>query len=413
MNTHDELPGSLRGALQRHADGVGDDHPFTLDDVKGRAHGIRRRRIAVSGLAAAAVLAIAVPLGLNAAGTPGAAPSFDPAGPSPSRTAEPTPSETAPVPADPTGVRLTTDVPAGVAAPGVDYAYRDRIVPADAPDSPVRTEAAYQELAPLGDGWVGVWSEGEDITVDLVAADGSVTWSGPGDFGLSASSDGTVVAFGAPGGRIFTVTEGDEPQQLYDGPLSAVVAVTGSDACDAEHVCTVWANEITRTGAFSVTSTGERRTVPDLMTLRGVAPDGSLAGTVSATDDGSCSALLEADGTERWRTCDHTLGGFSADGRYVLGRPSYLDGAGDGRVAMLDAATGDVVAEAVNDMRSQAFVSVPRFDVDGSLLLPTMQDGTWRLLRLTAAGQLVAAVPGDFPSKVDAYVTDLHLAVRP
>ena len=54
-----------------------------------------------------------------------------------------------------------------------------------------------------------------------------------------------------------------------------------------------------------------------------------------------------------------------------------------------------------------------RWDVDGSLLLPTMQDGTWRLLRLTPAGQLVAAVPGDFPSKVDPYVTDLHLSVRP
>ncbi len=413
MNTHDELPGSLRGALQRRADGVGDDHPFTLDDVRGRARGIRRRRVAVGGLAASAVLAIAVPLGLNAAGSPGTSPPLDPANPSPTQTAEPTPSETAPVPADPTGVRLTSGVPQGVAAPGIDYAYRDRIVPADAPDSPVQTEAEYQELAPLGDGWVGVWSEGEDITVDLVAADGSVSWSGPGDFGLSASSDGTVVAFGAPGGRIFTVTEGDEPQQLYDGPLSAVVAVTGSDACDAEHVCTVWANEITRNGAFSITSTGERREVPDLMRLRGVAADGSLAGTVSATDDGSCSAVLEPDGSERWRTCDHTPEQFSPDGRYVIGAPAYLDGAGEGRIAILDAATGDVLAEATNDMRSQAFVSNARWDVDGSLLLPTMQDGTWRLLRLTPAGQLVAAVPREFPSKVDAYVTDLHLAVRP
>ena len=83
MNTHDEL----RGALQRRADGVGwdaGDHPLDLADVQGRARGIRRRRVAVSGLAAAAVLAVAVPVGLNATG-PGGARSVDPAGPTPSR----------------------------------------------------------------------------------------------------------------------------------------------------------------------------------------------------------------------------------------------------------------------------------------------------------------------------------------
>lgn len=404
MNAHDDLTGALR----RQADGFGDDRPLTLHDVKGRARGIRRRRVAAGGLAVAAAFAVAVPLGLQGLGSAGTAPPVDPAKPSPR------PVETVPAPDDPTGVRLATGVPAGVATPGIDYAYRDRIVPADAPDQPVRTEADYQELAPLGDGWVGVWAEGEDVTVDLVAADGSVTWSGPGDFGLAASSDGTVVAFGAPGGRLFTVTEGEEPQQLYDGPPSLVVAVEGSGSCDAENVCTVWANENQADAVpFSVDSTGQRQDVPRMMTLRGVGPDGSLTGTVSATDMGSCSALFGPDGEQQWRTCDHTLESFSPDGRYVLGAPAYLDGAGEGRIAILDAATGKVLAEATNDMRSQAFVSNARWDVDGTLLLPTFQDGTWRLLRLTPTGQLVRALPEEFPSRLDAYVTDLHLAVGP
>src|SRR4029079_8893191 len=60
MSSHDDLGRTLR----ERADAMGEGHPLSLDDVKGRARGIRRRRYAATGLAAAAVLAVAIPAGV-------------------------------------------------------------------------------------------------------------------------------------------------------------------------------------------------------------------------------------------------------------------------------------------------------------------------------------------------------------
>ena len=65
MSTHDEEQLS-RGLHERAGDVSGT--PIGLDEVKRTARGIRRRRRITSGLVAAAVVAIVVPVGLNAAG---------------------------------------------------------------------------------------------------------------------------------------------------------------------------------------------------------------------------------------------------------------------------------------------------------------------------------------------------------
>ena len=100
MSNHEPL----RDALRSRADQLGDTHPLTLDDVKGRARGIRRRRAAVSGLAAAAVLAVAVPIGIGVTDSVRTDPDDPPvAGPSVS------PSASSPLPAGPHRVTLTTE----------------------------------------------------------------------------------------------------------------------------------------------------------------------------------------------------------------------------------------------------------------------------------------------------------------
>ena len=155
MNTHDDLPGGLHGALQRRADGVGwesGDHPLSLVDVQGRARGIRRRRVAAGGLAAAAVLAVAVPLGLQTVGSAGTAPPVDPANPSPSQSLEPSPDDRATEdvapPVNPVGQLLTTDRP-DVAEQSLTTVTPGRIDPPGGA-SPVPVEADYTSVVPAG-----------------------------------------------------------------------------------------------------------------------------------------------------------------------------------------------------------------------------------------------------------------------
>src|SRR4051812_29953190 len=61
------LEDQVHDALHRTADPL-ERAPFTVTDVRGRARRIQRRRALAAGAAVAAVLAIAVPVGLGAIG---------------------------------------------------------------------------------------------------------------------------------------------------------------------------------------------------------------------------------------------------------------------------------------------------------------------------------------------------------
>jgi hypothetical protein len=140
----------IRDALRRHADEIGaSEHPLGLDDVKGRARGIRRRRIAVSGLAAAAVLAVVVPAGMALDDRVTGTRDPDVAA---SRTPSPT-SLASPTPGSQPGL-LTTHVDGHSGEPGIPVVYDGKIqVPGG---SPVPVKGDYDQVAALGDGWVGV-----------------------------------------------------------------------------------------------------------------------------------------------------------------------------------------------------------------------------------------------------------------
>lgn len=403
MNPQD----ALRSALERGAAGVGDDHPLTLDDVKGRARGLRRRRAAVAGAATLAVVALAVPVGLSLTDDVVSGPELDPAGPAPTEPVE--------TPADPTELLLTTERPTGATAPGVDYLYRGEIhVAGDEATVPVGPY--YYAFAPFGDGWIGLRTSGPTDALDVLDADGRVVDSHPAAGTPTLSPDGTVLAYPAPGGRIMTLVAGGQPEEIHDGESPVFpVAVAGSESCDDESAgggCAVWFNDDASSRAYSVTTKGILGEVPGVIRLNDVAADGRTTGLVEADDYGSCSALIGVDGEPAWQTCEHMLGEFSPDGRLVVGYPAYRDGAGDGSVAILDAATGDVLAEATNDETTQAFAAGTRWDVDGTLLIPVAQDGTWALMRLTPEGVLTRVVERDFDSS-DASVSDLVLAVGP
>lgn len=420
MNTHDDLPGGLHAALQHRADGLGDDHPLSLDDVKGRARGIRRRRVAVSGLAAAAVLAIAVPVGLDATG-PGGARSVDPAGPtpSPSSTTEPAPddrsSEDVVPPVSPVGQLLTTDRPE-TAERSLTTVTPGSINPPGGAN-PVPVEADYTSVVPLGSGWVAVRSDGSDLVVDRVDATGAVDATyAAGDGGLSVSRDGTVVAWADPDDRVLTLVDGGEPQEIYraDGTVFvAAIEATGSCAPGADDGCVVHLNRQDRVESLTVTSQGDVAVTRGLAWVSSVADDGRVAGMIKADDFGSCSGVVRpGEEVPSWRTCDWAGLTFSPDGQWVLGADPQGDGAGTSSLAILDADTGEVVASLVNDRRTQAFVAQQEWDESGQVVMTVAEKGGWRVMQLSPTGAFSAVRDGAYTS-ADPYVSDLRLQTTP
>lgn len=409
MNSNDEL----RDALRRRADRLGDDQPFTLSDVQGHARHIRRRRLAVSGLAAAAVLAIAAPIGLILADGPGSSRSVDPANPSPT----PSPSQTVEPKVKDGAPRGTTylkgDVPGSTVPVGIPYLEEDEIVTADGRIG--LSGKRYQDIEPFGERWLATRANPVDgyTTLDLIEPDGSIvtSWDRSGYPALSA--DGTLAAFSRADGSIQTLQVGEEaaleikvPEKGNDG--IGVLAIRGSDTCqegeNGSAGCTVWFT--TDQGSEYISSHGNGDTTGPVLSATTVSDAGEVGGFIDSSglvddpDFESCSAVLEPDSwKQQWRTCDYSLGAFSPDGRYLIGKPAYLDGIGFGSVAILDAATGKPVWEFTGDKadydagRNVYFTDVA-WDTDGSLLGTLYYDDAWHLVRMFDNGRIEDALGG-------------------
>lgn len=388
MTHHDRLADALRG----HADTLGDQHPLSLDDVKRRATGIRRRRRAVGGLAAAAVLGVAVPAGL-AVSDRAASTTRPDTGPVATGEGSPDPS-----PVTPAGrVPLDTDTSAHSGEAGIPMLY-DGL--AHLPDGGTfELPGDYSEMVRTADGWAGVVGGVDDSgPLHLLDEGGTVVDTAEATRGLAVSHDGSVLAYVTPGGELVVVADG-EPRSLGDLPGDVLLpaGVFGSEGC-ADDSCAVFTND-PADGALRTVPPGTTERASELIEVAGVTADGRVSGTISVQDDptkepGSCSAVVDDAGEQLWKTCDRTLGEFSRDGELVLGHPAYQSGEGDGSLAILDADDGTVLAEYVNDAESQAFVLSTAWDVDGSVLGLVRQGMEWHLMRFTADGQLSHATSG-------------------
>jgi hypothetical protein len=386
MSDHDRLAETLRG----RAESLGDQHPLSLDDVRGRATGIRRRRRVVTGLAAAAVLAVAVPAGI--AVTDRAAETTRP-DPGPAATTEGAPE---PTPSGP--VRLDADTGARSGEAGIAVLYDGE---AHLPDGETfELPGDYTDFVATADGWAGVVG-GVDGTgpLHLLDEDGSVVDTAEATRGLAVSHDGSVLAYVTPQGEVTVRTErGTEQLSDVQAGAATPAGVVGAEGCDDG--CTVYFNFETGSGGGAARTTSPETQEPfRLLEVTGVTEDGRVAGVVSVEDDpakqpGACSAVLDGDNRELWKTCDYTLGRFSPDGGLVLGHPAYRSGEGDSSLAILDADDGRVLAEYVTDADSQAFVLTTAWDADGSVLGLVRQGPSWHLMRFTADGQLSHATSG-------------------
>ncbi len=395
MSDHDKLTRELRD----RAGPVG-GHPVSLDDVRSRARRIRRQRGGAAAAAGLAVLAVLVPAGIVAGRTLGSQEA-------PPASSTPTPSPTSRTEPASVHVTLRGDVPEGE-EPATAYARDGTIHTPSGATVPTDQDLSY--LAAYDGGWVGSARQGEDgYTTYVYDASGAVTGSHPSTGPVAVSADRTLAAFSTPDGKVMVLrdTEPSPVELRTEGSGSYLpVSVGGSDGqcVDPEGVvgsdCGVFYADGRTPRSYTTHGHGNIDTLP-LQKLAGISPDGWLAGTVSVSDDGSCSAVFDDQWRQRWRTCDYTLGRFSPDGRYVIGRPAYLDGIGDRVLAILDARTGDVLVDARPAKDDDVFVHDAVWQPDGTVLATVWDADHWALLRLSPDGELTRALRADMPGEAE------------
>jgi len=395
MNDNDRLSKELRN----RADQAG-GHPISFDDVKRSARKMKWQQRAAAGAVAAVVLAIAVPVGLSIANNGSKSPPVS--NPSPTiGTPSPTATKT------PQGVKkvdLTANVERHSGEPQIPTIQLGNITATNGDQVPV--DVALVSFAPVGDGFIGLGGDDQgNWFVYTIDAAGKVTEKvAAGGYSLGVSPDGTQVAYSTADGKIFVVWDGGRRELRTNGARQIdVVAVRGSGACvdpdtEAGNGCTVFWNDGEKAmyssehGIVDQVAGGFRSAV-------GLSPEGDVAGFVSVSDDGSCSAVTTQDGKQLWKTCDYSLGRFSPDGRYVIGRPAYLDGIGDSMVAVLDAKTGVPLVE--YDTADNAFINNTVWETDGTLLTMLYDEG-WALLRLGVDGEFANSSTGRIPGEAES-----------
>ncbi|QYJ02579.1 hypothetical protein KUV85_09525 [Nocardioides panacisoli] len=370
MSDHDPW----ESAMSRDFDArVRDLHeaPLDLRDVRDTARSIRRRRRATAAGGVLAAAAIVVPVALLA-GLPG---TEDRSGPGPAEDPT-TPGETAVVePAEPTYL-----------AEGTWHRADGSTV--DVPDE------GYNEAVIWDNRLVALRWDGDNSIADVITEDGTVVESFAVQTGsIAVNEEGTTLAWTDGDGEIMVRWEdgrrtvGVERGRAVGSP---VIAVTG-DCSAGPTECTIYTKHAAYTAGPGTVEPplGGRPTYND-------ARAGLLTLTEEVSDDSSCGSIFDITGDDRRvRGCEHTFAGIAPGGEYVLGLPSYLDGIGPGRAAILDAATGTELAryDDTTVMRT-AWVDESRLLIDAY----DYDDRVWRLLTLAPDGsvtQVAGPVPGE------------------
>lgn len=395
MSTHDEDRLS-RGLHDR----AGDLHgaPLDLDEVLRTARGIRRRRQVLAGVAAAVVVAVAVPVGLSATGSTRADRPVAPATTSPSGTPTTTSASPSPTP-DPSGaaVPLTVDGARAGAPARVDYLRGRTLVRPDGTTQEL--PASYDSIYPYRGGWVAIQRRAGATYVVQLDASGGVGSSVPGGDRLAVSADGLEVAWfesGKPGRMVLGTSNGHSDGDTsvpvtgrYATPVGFLAPGSVAYQVDGENP-TSWVTDFGSStqrlaGVLRVTATNQER---------------ALVGVQTSYDSGTGRSCWRAGtnrgGDQEGTSCEWTIRSFSVDGAHWVGFPSGTDGLGATGVGILDAGTGDVVAAFERRGTGDAFVNEAVWEDESHVLATLHEGGEWHLVRLGADGtvETVDDLPG-------------------
>lgn len=338
---HTPLEDQVHDTLHRTADPL-ERAPFTVADVRTRARRIQRRRAAVAGAAVAAVVALVVPVGLGMVG-PAQRSEVPPATRPPSP--DPTPAVTGTVLIDP----RSAEVVDSTSVPLVDVDAPSLITP----DGTVTLPGPFSTITPYLDGWVGVTMDEGRGTLEFLDANLDVDDSSGPTGGLVVSPDGEQIAWSEYTGdrwRVVLADPAGDAEWVYTNfplaPADHIVMPIGF-VSEGEVVVRQYDNALpTRT---YVAGGDEPVEVPGLLQPEASSPvTGAIAGPTEYGPDGTCSGVVDGlarSGTPVWTTCEHRLGPFSPDGAHVVGTDAEADATGSPTLAVLDAATGEVIVD--------------------------------------------------------------------
>lgn len=388
MNEHE-----ITDALRVQAVGAGTP-TLTLDDVRGRARGIRRRRAAVvAGGAAALVAAAVLPVALLVGGdsSPDSLP-----------------------PADATPTVVDTANPEGAGEP-VDqrgsWLEGRTIHPAVGEPFEPDVDGEIASTRWLSDGrWLLATYPGTDYALVAVDSRGERLTAYEGvDSGLASDDAGTAVAWTGADGRVRVLLSGSEEPVVLEARLddrrSAARPLEVLPGCTPQEcvvLLEVYDDSADGSSQLAVGLEGQPQRLDrlGLMSISDVSGDGALVSGLVSADELTleyCSAVvLFATGEELWRTCDAGTFRFSPDGVHVLGVDPYLDGFGHSFVEVREALTGEVLGRyGGGTIFDETWESA-----DTYLVSSQRDDGTNQLIRVSLTEDFEVVVsregtPGD------------------
>jgi hypothetical protein len=383
MNTTDDLTRSL----QEQADRIG-GHPIDLDSVRGKARSIQRRRRAATAVVAAAVLAVTVPVGITVAG------GLTDASLQPAPAPVPTPQKDGSFPLTIEG--LPAGEPAKIGYIRIDE--KQLVMPGGTVDTP----EAYVQISPYGPNhWLALragdyppsgyqvveLTEDFDVVSSVASGPAIVLNQNFSRFAWVEIEGGqSVLVTVVP----FTRTEPTRTT-IGDGLAQPVGFLPGGRVVFSS------TDQATAKQSFGVVAPGGKVTELNgfLRLYDASEANGLVAGQTEFRRDGTSCAGVLANSRMVWDTCDHTLGRFSPDGRYVVGLASQSDGLGSPTVSVLAADTGDALVDFRPANGEFVAVNQVEWEDDDTLLATVTQGRDQALLRLEMDGR-VELVDGPF-----------------
>lgn len=379
MSNQDHLTDELSREFHRRADDR-HDAPLTLDDVRSRARGIRRRRrvAAASSIAAAVALVAALSTALP-------------------------------------GLDRADDVqPAPAPSPGRGAAVlHDGVVTLPGGDT-VNVDLANSDVSQFGvltDGRLVVANQAEQA-VQVFAPDGSLAATYPVDLLLVTMSSTDELAAWTQGSRVQVLETGiSEPVQLAHMPKSArtipmVDAVTG-DHCADDGCQAILSDGTTTTSEVSVDGVRELATSEPLR-VTDVSPDGetwAVAFPAAEDEQYGCVGLYDpATDQVTARSCRASGLEFSPDGQHLLS--GFYENNMASEVTMLDRDL-EVVGKV---SPSPQVVSRAAWADDTHVLavLAGLEDNRWSLVRASLDGgdpeTVAGPVRGGNPELLSEYL---------
>ncbi len=397
----DDLTTDLGHALHGRSEAM-HGSSLALADVRRKARSIRRRRTATAVGGAVAAVALIVPTAAianhQAHRTSPLPPATQVVTPSPTATDDPQPL---------TGVLDVSDLQTGY-WPRMDYVQDGTLHNPGGITYPVRTRYTPAQLVELMDG-ARVWRTTDQNGASyLEIQDTDGTYHDPVRIAsdLSVNSAHSIVGWLTPSGQV-TIWEGwaSQPRPLGDpvpgndlriGPITGSAdAAPGKPGPSCEQSsCTVIVNAHDGAGQPWEVSDYGSQPLRDggYLDIRDVSQAGLSIGLTKATDFRTCSKLLGGGEFQGFGTCKNQLASFSPDGQLIQAWPSYFDGIGPGAIAMFDL-QGNRLFERSATRQVQSYYYGETWEDDTHLLVPTYQDGTWALVRISSDGSMEYAVP--------------------